>query len=509
MVEPTPPEPVTGAAPVPGAGPNSAPSISQGAGEMAADAPQSGRRPRRRATAIGVLIAAAALVGGLAVWQLGRPTPAPALAERGAATGLPPLIAMVDPAGALVTVDLSGRRTTIATGPGFASGFPAWSPDGRRIAAIRAGAGDAALSIFAVSRDNPAPSAAPESPPVVVYRNADSPPFYVYWAPDGQRVSFLATEEDEVSLRIAPADGSAPLDGSGPGSMIRRGVPLYFDWITTDRLLLHVGLGEKAFLGEVGLDGAGVAPGLPGTGEFRSAIVGNDGRFVAFVRGEPPEANLVVAARDGSVEHTLPVFGPSAAVFDPTGTVVAAIAAEQPMPAALAFPLGPLRLIDGATGNVRTLLDGTVVSFFWAPDGRTIAALRLQSGSGSTTAGGPIVRSAAFAPEAVTAADEPSAAPSQPAPTPLANPELHLLFVNVADGAIRSDRVVQLSRTFVNQFLPYFDQYALSHRVWAPDSSALLLPLVDPAGADRLVILPPDGTAEPTTFDGQSGFWSP
>ncbi len=286
--------------------------------------------------------------------------------------------------------------------------------------------------------------------------------------------------------------------------MVRRGIPLYYDWIATDRLLLHVGLGADAFLGEVGLDGRAVAPGLSGTGEFRSAIVGKDARLLAFVRGQAPESNLVIAARDGSVEHQVPVFGPTAAVFDPTGTVVAAIAAVQPMPAALAFPLGPLRLIDGTTGDVRTLLDGTVVGFFWSPDGRTIAALRLQTGSGSTTAAGPFVAAAA-----VTAADGPSAAASQPAPTPIANPELHLLFVRVADGSIRSDRVVQLSRSFVNQFLPYFDQYALSHRVWAPDSSALLLPLGNPAGSDQLVIFPPDGSAEPTRIDGQSGFWSP
>jgi hypothetical protein len=61
----------------------------------------------------------------------------------------------------------------------------------------------------------------------------------------------------------------------------------------------------------------------------------------------------------------------------------------------------------------------------------------------------------------------------------------------------------------VGEFLPYFDQYALSHRVWAPDSSAILLPLVDDAGQDQLVSLEADGRPSPHVFDGTVGFWSP
>jgi hypothetical protein len=61
----------------------------------------------------------------------------------------------------------------------------------------------------------------------------------------------------------------------------------------------------------------------------------------------------------------------------------------------------------------------------------------------------------------------------------------------------------------VNQLLPYFDQYALSHRVWAPDSRSIVLPLVDPAGRDRLFVLPADGSDGPPAIDAEIGFWSP
>jgi hypothetical protein len=78
----------------------------------------------------------------------------------------------------------------------------------------------------------------------------------------------------------------------------------------------------------------------------------------------------------------------------------------------------------------------------------------------------------------------------------------------VATGEIRSQRAVQPGRRFLAELLPYFDQYALSHRVWSPDSSAILLPLVDASGHTQLVALRPDG-GNILTIEGEAGFWSP
>ena len=82
------------------------------------------------------------------------------------------------------------------------------------------------------------------------------------------------------------------------------------------------------------------------------------------------------------------------------------------------------------------------------------------------------------------------------------------MFVDVRDGKIRSDREVQLTNAFVRQFLPHVDQYALSHRLWSPDSSAILLGLIGETGRSQLVAVRADG-ATPRTFDASSGFWSP
>ena len=168
------------------------------------------------------------------------------------------------------------------------------------------------------------------------------------------------------------------------------------------------------------------------------------------------------------------VFAMAAVAFDPSGDTVAAIGADGPTDANLALPLGPLRLLDPATGDTRTLIEGAVVSFWWSPDGQTIAALRAQ----------PVEGGAAGENEA------------------------RLLFVDVASGEITSQAVVVPGQLYVDQLLTYFDQYALSHHVWAPDGSSFLMPIRDPDGSTRVAVYFVDGR-DPVALDGVIGFWSP
>jgi len=402
-------------------------------------------------------------------------------------------IAVVDAGGTLVTMDGRGGSVTSHAAPGIVFGFPAWSPDGSRIAAVGNGPDGSSIWVFSVRRDGTGGNARP----VVIYRSPDRPPFYLYWTPDGRKLAFLASEPDGLSLRIAPADGSAPLDGSSPGAIIRRGAPLYFDWEGADRLLLHVGSGSSAFVGEVNLDGASVAPAIPGTGDFRAASASHDGRYVAYVRSGPGSSGeIVVASRDGASRHSLAVFGPAAFVFDPTGDTLASIAADTSTEDAPVFPLGPLRLIDAGSGAVRTLLEGWVIGFFWAPDGRTIAALRLAQPADQTADTAPVLLAAAMARPVAAATPPPGA-------------EVRIAFVDVSTGVVRSERAVRPATGFLNELLPFFDQYALSHHLWAPDSTSILLPLVDSNGRTRLVVVPADGTDSRPIADGVSGFWSP
>ena len=413
--------------------------------------------------------------------------------------------------GAVAVVDSTGTTHEIAEDAGVSFGFPAWSPDGTRIAVVGSDSSYSSISVFDVKQVRGGSSE--RQGPRVIYRSSTTPPFYLYWAPDGKTVSFLASEPEptDLTLRLASIDGS-PLDPGGNAPSIRRGNPLYFDWADPSHLLLHVGTGPRAFLGEVGRDGKSTGARYADPGDFRSAAVSPDGRRVAYVQATTTgRSELVVGSRTGSRTRAVPAFGPTAFVFDPSGTTLATIGADRPGGSDIGFPAGPLRLLDTASGKARVLADGFVLAFFWSPDGRTVALLRLEPRTGPTAAvdgpvgGGPpsdiarLVRYDMWAAVAATTEPSPSTAPAT---------DVHLLFVDVATGTTRSDRIVQLPSPFVDQYLSYFDQYALSHRLWAPDGSALLMPL-DEDGSTRVAAFSPNGGDPLFTIDGRMAFWSP
>jgi WD40-like Beta Propeller Repeat len=444
------------------------------------------RGPRRSVIAIALVLVAAlvvfAIVGGRIITNPATaPTPRPDAR-----------LATVGADGRLSTMDARGGSVVEYPGSGVRIGFPAWSPDGTRVAATATDSDSIAVDLFDV--------AAGKTAPTVLYDSPESPPFYLYWSPDGRRVAFLTTEDDGIALRIVPADGSAE------AKVIRKGAPFYWDWFGSDHLVAHIGSsGKGSFLGEVDLDGTSTEPERLEPGLFRSPAVSHDGTFRAFVTTTEGAANAVtVESVDRSSRQSANVFGVAAVAFDPTGRTLAFVAATKPLANDPGFPLGPLRALDPSTGDTRTLLDGDVVAFFWAPDGKTIAALTLNAPSDETVgragrqvaaAGGPVALSAPAG----------AAARVQPAATGV---PLTLSFVDFASGRVRESRAAQVTSTFVNLVLPYYDQYALSHRVWAPDSSAIALPLVDD-GIDRLFVVPADGSP-PRPLDGaEIGFWSP
>jgi dipeptidyl aminopeptidase/acylaminoacyl peptidase len=377
--------------------------------------------------------------------------------------------------GALWLVDATGTRTLIAAVDDGPFSFPDWSPDGTRIAAIRYGADANSLLVFdatSIADGQPAD-------PTVLLESRDIAPFYLSWSPDGAQVSYLANTTGGLSLRLAPADGSAPVDGSAAGSTVGTGNPFYYDWIGDDRLFAHVGTGPEALLAEIGLDGGEPGPTLGPPGDFRSAVVSSDGGSLGFIRlNADGTSDVVVTGRDGSDEQAIPIGGFGAIGFDPSGDTLAAIGPVEPVEPPLGFPLGPLRLLDRRTGDERTLLDGSVVAFWWSPDGATLAALRIQ----------PV---------------------DSPNPDPSAQQrELRMFFLDAASGDVRSSVALVPGRLFLDQVFPFFDQYALSHELWAPDSSSFLLPVADRDRLAVLTVLYPGGE-EPEVIEGSVGFWSP
>ena len=402
----------------------------------------------------------------------------------------PPRLAVVGNYARLVTMNSIDGAVTPVGRPGIKFSFPAWSPDGARIAVIGTTSDETGIYVFPATAGTAEPA-----DPVVIYHSPDHPPFYLYWSPDGRRVSFLTTEPADLALRVAPADGSAP------ATVVRTGSPLYWAWAGPDRLLVHSGIGgTDVFFGVVDPDGTVPEPAAGAAGQFRAPAVSADARFRGYT--SPATATperVIVESADRTIRHGLGVYGTAALDFGPVGSELAFIAASTASPA-LGVPIGPLRLMDAASGAVRTLLPDSVLGFFWSPDGTTIAALQLVSpGSDQVAATGGIVLASSTG-----AGRRPGLA--APAPPGAA---LRLIFVTVGSGAILSQRTVRLSDLFVQQVLPFFDQYALSHRLWAPDGASVVVPVVSDDGAVHLTTVRADGTDTRVVTDGTMAFWRP
>ena len=439
------------------------------------------RSRRRLRVAVGLTLLAAAFV--LAAIQIsGLAT----MVSQAPSAPLPARLAIVDANGALSTMD--GRGGSVVAHPvaGARFEFPAWSPDGRRVGAI-GNTGDAGgIYVFdARAADGADPSAPAE--PRVVYSSPDRPPFYLYWSPDSRQLTFLTTEPEALALRVAPADGSST------GAILRQGAPLYWDWIDPGRALLNVAAGgPDAFLGEVGLDGAAAAP-TATAGVFRSPAVSRDGTHVAYILDNGASDAIVIESHGGGNRREIPVSGVAAFGFGPSGASLAYIAPADPTAEPLGLPIGPLRLVDVASGDVRTLVDGQAIAFFWSPDGRTIATLRLPAPGDEDVA-------------SISGARPPSRFVPGVADSGY---RVRVIFVDVATGETRSSQEARITELFGLQVLPFFDQYALSHRLWSPDSASLILPLVDDTGLDAIYVLPADGSDPRRLADGLMGSWSP
>ena len=116
--------------------------------------------------------------------------------------------------------------------------------------------------------------------PTTIYKSDERPAFYLYWAPDSRHVTFLTSEPnpDDIALRIAPADASAPSE------IVRAAAPFYWDFVDPSRLILHTGsTGSEAFLGEVDLEGDSLENADILSGLFRAPAIGGDGASRAYV----------------------------------------------------------------------------------------------------------------------------------------------------------------------------------------------------------------------------------
>lgn len=392
-------------------------------------------------------------------------------------------IALVDPEGRLATAAPDGSDLRVLTPDGPSCQFPAWSPGADRLAAVGS---DGARGLVVVVPDQEGAT------PTIVYNSVLRPPFYLYWSPDGLQISFLANEPSGgptpgIALHLAPADGSTD------SRIVQTGQPFYWQWTQdSSRMLIHVGgSGNAARLAFVAPDGQTEQPNLATPGSFQAPGISPSGRWLSFAEATDAGSQVVALRPADGQRHTVPHRGLAAMSWSPTADLLAFIspAADSPF-----FFFGPLRLLDVETGAVDTLTNETVLAFFWSPDGRTIAYLTRNDDSPRPQADTSFVLVGNGRPQ-----DHPAVL-------------LRLALVDVASGARQTLATFQPTAVLLTQFIPFFDQYALSHRLWSPASDALVLPMVDERGQEGIYVVSAAGeTARERRFvaPGSMAFWSP
>jgi TolB protein len=309
-------------------------------------------------------------------------------------------------------------------------------------------------------------------------------PFYLYWTPDSQSISFLSNgvTESGLVLHLVPATG-------GVSSILGVGQPFYWAWSPdSDRLIIHTGgayaTNPDAQLAFLSLDNEhensslGLIPAA-----FQAPDWSTDGeRIVVASQGGDGQRELVLTGRDGAQQQVLATFvGMAIFSISPNSRMLAfsleAFVADNP--GGLMRDLFVMDLAPGAAGSQIT--QDLILGFFWSPDSSKIAY---------------------YAPVLSTPGSS-----KETAPMPV---ELRIGLFTLDVGTWEINRLAIFSPTdpFL-EILPFYDQYQRSVTIWSPDSSQIVFTGIGADGEQGVYVVRADGSAEPQRIaSGGLAFWS-
>ena len=359
-----------------------------------------------------------------------------------------------------INPDGSGHTDLVEEKSGLVAIQPTWSPDGSRLVWTEVGhMGEIPQASIVTS--GPGGERLERIPAPVA-------PFYYYWSPGGDQVAFLAGGPGgKVDLGIL--DGDLRFLGGAQ--------PYYFAWAPDGRsLLTHTDLDVVSLL-----DTNGTATTLERTeARFQAPQWAADGTRLVYAIGSPPETGgvrtgafqtngqeIVVTDTAGAILHRLGAFaGLASFELSPDGTQIAhSVTLDRDT-----FNFGPLAVTDLASGGEQTVSRHPVLAFQWSPVRDLLLYLAAEEGI-----------------------DHPS-----------------FRWV-VWDGETSTEyaRVVPTTN-FATSYLPFWDQYARSHTLWAPDGSAFSYSGLDEQGRPAVFVQTLEGDSGPSRIaSGDVVFWSP
>jgi TolB protein len=354
-------------------------------------------------------------------------------------------LAVLDETGSLVTVNPDGSGEVVLDEVEAGRSQvrqPTWSPDGSRVAWVHVEVTDDENldTVLATSTDQGTRPTEATTGSVV--------PFYLSWDPTSSRIAYLGGREMDIEIGIVEGE-------RGRGTPLDAGQPYYLSWAPGgDEMLVHVG---EDRLERLGLDGSlTTVSDRPGT--FFAPVWTTDGRTFVYALASPRGQHLVVHAVDARTgDQLLPFDGLLRFVVSPDGRRIAFhILGDQ--------NAQPLTVIDVRSGETTEIVEGLTGGFFWSPDGERLLYL-----------------------------------------VPDPDEEQFWYRWGVWDGtsSFTTTRFVP-SLLVVEEYLPFFEQYAQSMSLWSPDGSAFAYPGQNEAGElgiwvqsaepDRAPVLVAEGT---------------
>ena len=358
-----------------------------------------------------------------------------------------------------ITPDGSDRTDLVEERPGLAVAQPTWSPDAERLVWTEVDHMSEVPETFIVTSG---PRGEDRE-----RKESSLAPFYFSWSPTGEQIAFLGGGPGgTVDLGIM--DGTVRLLGSAQ--------PYYFAWAPDgDTLLTHTNLDTVAL---VATDGTATT--LEATeARFQAPQWSADGTRLVYATGTPPAAGgvrtgafqsngqeIVIADTTGSVLRGLGTFsGVATFELSPDGSQLAhSVTLDRNT-----FNFGPLVVTDLESGEETTVSQSPVLAFQWSPTGDALLYLGSEGGVDH-----PTFRWAVW------------------------------------DGTSSTEYAgVVPTATFATSYLPFWDQYARSHTLWAPDGSAFAYSGLN-AADEPTIWVQKVGADEPTEVaSGDVVFWSP
>jgi len=280
------------------------------------------------------------------------------------------------------------------------------------------------------------------------------PAFCLDPSPDGSQLASLATGPLGLELSVIDLE-------SGSTTLVARGAPLYWTWGPSGRrLAVHVH--RRVFVANLGVLGPGTAVEhdlLADVDRFLTPWWSPAGGELVLV---DDRQRLVALSFDGEVIAPIAEGQPGYRfAVDPAGQRVALVSQRS--------EFAVVDVVDRLTGERVTAIDEPVAGMWGSGDGSRLLAL-VRAGE----EGQPFVRWGIW-----DGGETTLTAPFQP------------------------------SRVVAETVLPFFEQFAFSHRFWTENSDAIVTPGIMRGGRSEIFVQTFDDRPPRPVMDGSIGWWSP